>query len=235
MWVCGIIMSGGSDDGCGPLAKMGLVGEIRNLDLQLFLISYLLTRKSEGNATMAGKLRRATVCGMLLTRQYGTNALYIPRSIGLPFSSLTSGQIRGGLFASESDGKKSIEYDDFEDFMNDMAEAPASLETTNNNETESPTNSSHFIQRQQAVGIGGNSGFVYDVNALKKNLVQESVRGCKQELLSLLGDGREYSGSSDVKSQRAITAPKTRKDRDELIEERLAALVQVGPTLCFSL
>jgi hypothetical protein len=67
------------------------------------------------------------------------------------------------------------------------------------------------------------------VNALKKNLVQESVRGCKQELLSLLGDGREYSGSSDVKSQRAITAPKTRKDRDELIEERLAALVQANP------
>ena len=77
---------------------------------------------------------------------------------------------------------------------------------------------SHFIQRKADVGIGGNSGFTYDVNALKRNLVQESVRGCKQELLVLLGDGRQHSDG---------VPPRWRRDRDDLIEERLSALVQV--------
>jgi hypothetical protein len=57
------------------------------------------------------------------------------------------------------------------------------------------------------------------VNALKRNLVQESVRGCKQELLVLLGDGRQHSDK--------VLAPRWRRDRDDLIEERLSALVQV--------
>jgi hypothetical protein len=45
------------------------------------------------------------------------------------------------------------------------------------------------------------------------------VRGCKQELLVLLGDGRQYSDG--------VLAPRWRRDRDDLIEERLSALVQV--------
>lgn len=85
---------------------------------------------------------------------------------------------------------------------------------------------SHFIQGKADVGIGGNSGFTYDVNALKRNLVQESVRGCKQELLVLLGDGRQYSDG--------VLAPRWRRDRDDLIEERLSALVQVCPIYAFA-
>ena len=89
---------------------------------------------------------------------------------------------------------------------------------------------SHFIQREKAVGIGGNDGFVYDVNKLKRNLVQESVRGCKQELLVLLGDGRQVVDSKkDGKQKSNITIPKWKKDRDDLIEERLASLVQNNP------
>ena len=90
---------------------------------------------------------------------------------------------------------------------------------------------SHFIQREKAVGIGGNDGFVYDVNKLKRNLVQESVRGYKQELLVLLGDGRQRQMDSkrDGKQKNSIIVPKWKKDRDDLIEERLASLVQNNP------
>jgi hypothetical protein len=69
---------------------------------------------------------------------------------------------------------------------------------------------------------------------LKRNLVQESVRGCKQELLVLLGDGRQKAsasrGASDGKGQRVMIPPRSRRDRDDLIEERLASLVQVRRT-----
>ncbi|KAL7445130.1 hypothetical protein ACHAXM_011858 [Skeletonema potamos] len=89
---------------------------------------------------------------------------------------------------------------------------------------------SHFIQRERAVGIGGNDGFVYDVNKLKRNLVQESVRGYKQELLVLLGDGRQVVDSKKVgKQKNNMIVPKWKKDRDDLIEERLASLVQNNP------
>lgn len=90
---------------------------------------------------------------------------------------------------------------------------------------------SHFIQGKETVGIGGNAGFVYDVNALKRNLVQESVKRCKQELLLLLGDGRQ-NPSKDGDDQRTAaisSSPRWRRDRDDLIEDRLAALVQANP------
>ena len=123
-----------------------------------------------------------------------------------------------------------IDEDDFDDFLNELTEEPTSpavSEQSAKNETSSKGDSSHFIQREAAVGIGGSTGFTYDVNALKRNLVQESVRGCKQELLTLLGDGREYSSIKNTKAQRPISVPQNRRERDDLIEERLASLVQV--------
>ncbi len=104
---------------------------------------------------------------------------------------------------------------DFDAFMDE-------LDTDANNVAAEETKKnepSHFIQRKADVGIGGNSGFIYNVNSLKRNLVQESVRGCKQELLALLGDGRQHSDGA--------LAPRWRRHRDDLIEERLSALVQV--------
>lgn len=94
---------------------------------------------------------------------------------------------------------------------------------------------SHFIQGKAAIGIGGNAGFVYDVNALKRNLVQESVKGCKHELLVLLEDGRPNvaftSKFSNDENQRSAVSPRWRRDRDDLIEERLSALVQVRSSI----
>jgi len=91
---------------------------------------------------------------------------------------------------------------------------------------------SHFIQGKAAIGIGGNSGFVYNVNALKRNLVQESVKRCKGELLVLLEDGRQteaitIKSAKDRDQTAAVSSPIWRRDRDDLIEERLSALVQV--------
>ncbi|KAL7486392.1 hypothetical protein ACHAW6_011996 [Cyclotella cf. meneghiniana] len=193
---------------------------------------------------MTGQLRRAAICGLLLTSGRLTNALHIPRPFIFPCCSSISPRvpvmIGGGLlYASSADidevGPR--DDDDIEEFLNDLVTeahstsetTPKSLEESSKNETSTDPESSYFIQRQQAVGIGGNSGFVYDVNALKRNLVQESVRRCKQELLTLLGDGREYNNARDVKTQRAISVPRSRRGRDDLVEERLAALVQANP------
>lgn len=198
--------------------------------------------------TMTGQLRRAAICGLLLTSGRLTNALHIPRPFIFPCCSSISPRvpvtIGGGLlYASSADidevGPR--DDDDMEEFLNDLVTeahstsetTPKSLEESSKNETSPDPESSYFIQRQQAVGIGGNSGFVYDVNALKRNLVQESVRRCKQELLTLLGDGREYNNARDVKTQRAISVPRSRRGRDDLVEERLAALVQVRVLRCF--
>jgi hypothetical protein len=126
----------------------------------------------------------------------------------------------------------------FEELFQESISASLSYNKNDNNPVPVP---SHFIQGKETVGIGGNAGFVYDVNALKRNLVQESVKRCKQELLLLLGDGRQNNvagvsiissrdGDDDDDDQRAIaSSPRWRRDKDQLIEDRLAALVQANP------
>ncbi|KAL7549130.1 hypothetical protein ACHAWF_012398 [Thalassiosira exigua] len=121
---------------------------------------------------------------------------------------------------------------DFEEFFNELLEqsSVASNTTDNSGEEGGENVPSHFIEGKSAVGIGGNDGFVYDVNALKRNLVQESVRGCKQELLVLLGDGRQLASSkSNDDNQQPSVTPRWRRDRDDLIEDRLSSLVQANP------
>jgi len=136
---------------------------------------------------------------------------------------------------------REVESDeDFDEIIDELFQESASVSTPAANEGETDVaietekkggNSSHFIEGQTTIGIGGNDGFVYDVNALKRNLVQESVRGCKQELLVLLGDGSQdeaiaqrFKGKEEV-----VVPPRWRRDRDDLIEERLSALVQANP------
>mmetsp|Transcript_687 Transcript_687/g.1439 ORF Transcript_687/g.1439 Transcript_687/m.1439 type:complete len:321 (-) Transcript_687:52-1014(-) len=137
------------------------------------------------------------------------------------------------LFSSKSND---VDIDeDFDDFMDELLKESAAAsanEIKSEMEKKGKQNSSHFIQGETAIGIGGNDGFVYDVNALKRNLVQESVRGCKQELLALLGDGRQDEvGAKDSArdGKQNVVAPRWRRERDDLIEERLSALVQANP------
>lgn len=70
--------------------------------------------------------------------------------------------------------------------------------------------------KNEIVGIGGKTGYNYDVNKLKSNLVQKSVRQFKQELLMLL-IGSEL-GNHDMK----IIKRKS-------IEDKIAALVSANP------
>ena len=191
---------------------------------------------------MATASLQSAVVGVLLIYSK-INAFDIPRPISFHNSmSMAISGARGPqgnvLYSNAIDGDDFIgadTTDDLDEFLNELDEQPVdssqattSIEVSNKNDALSQKESSHFIQGQQAVGIGGTSGFTYDVNALKRNLVQESVRGCKQELLTLLGDGREYSNAKAVKTQRPMPVPKSRRDRDGLIEERLASLVQVS-------
>ena len=119
------------------------------------------------------------------------------------------------------------EASDRNDLSGDREEEESGASSSNTTQVLSSGTPPHFINRESTVGIGGSTGVVYDVNKLKRNLVQESVRGCKEELLLLLGSGRQ-----DVKSTTrgaSDTAPRWRRDRDDFIEERLAALVQANP------
>lgn len=69
---------------------------------------------------------------------------------------------------------------------------------------------------EKNIGIGGKDGLVYDLNKLKKNLVQEAVRQSKKELLSV------FLSVSDSQST-------TQKPWDDLIEDKIAALVDANP------
>ena len=71
------------------------------------------------------------------------------------------------------------------------------------------------IADQEIVGIGGKKGYVYDLNKLKNNLVQKSVRQFKKDLLLLL-----ISPPNNTKAE---------AKRRFQIEEKLAALISANP------
>ena len=119
------------------------------------------------------------------------------------------------------------EAGDLNDLSGDAVEGEESGASSSNTTKLLADTPPHFINRESTVGIGGSTGVVYDVNKLKRNLVQESVRGCKDELLFLLGSGRQDEKSTTRTD--SDTAPRWRRDRDDFIEERLAALVQANP------
>lgn len=182
--------------------------------------------------------RRATLLTVVVPIQsfsHTTSRLLWTPSVNPPID--VSRQRRYTFCASSTEDSTSIDEEMdvlFEELFQDSISLSLSY-AKNNNTLQVP---SHFIQGKETVGIGGNAGFVYDVNALKRNLVQESVKRCKQELLLLLGDGRQnnVAGKSisskdgdDDRTAAISSSPRWRRDRDDLIEDRLAALVQANP------
>jgi hypothetical protein len=90
------------------------------------------------------------------------------------------------------------------------------INTNNNNST--PIDKPYLtIADQEIVGIGGKQGYTYDVNKLKNNLVQKSVRQFKQDLHLLLLNIPPPNN------------PKAESKRRFQIEEKLAALVSANP------
>lgn len=90
------------------------------------------------------------------------------------------------------------------------------INTNNNNST--PIDKPYLtIADQEIVGIGGKQGYTYDVNKLKNNLVQKSVRQFKQDLHLLL---------LNIPPPNNLKAESKRRFQ---IEEKLAALVSANP------
>ena len=84
------------------------------------------------------------------------------------------------------------------------------------------------------LGIGGKGGFTYDVNKVKKNLVQESVKQFKNEILSLLQDESIYLAAksarvTDRTTGENVRVMRERQSRDEAIEDKIASLVAANP------
>lgn len=101
--------------------------------------------------------------------------------------------------------------------------------TVNNNNTITTTTatsiaSTSYIQtdKKEVVGIGGKGGIIYDVNKLKSNLVQKSIKQFKNELLQLLisppptSDINGSSGNtiSSLKSTSSSSLSKSSKKDD---------------------
>ena len=100
---------------------------------------------------------------------------------------------------------------------------------------EGPTPMSEIMQTENApLGIGGKGGFTYDVNKVKKNLVQESVKQFKHEILSLLEDDSTYISAKSARVTDRTTGKNLRvvrdlQSRDEAIEDKIASLVAANP------
>ena len=208
-------------------------------------------------------LRRLTCLSLLVVPIYSLQSTLLPPRLGHCRSTFTTRYIgintcqpgnqdihQSSLFVLYASDVETTD-DDIDAFMDELFEesVAASNSTDNTDNTvadaerkgNNNSTNSHFIEGKTAVGIGGNAGFVYDVNKLKRNLVQESVRGSKEELLILLGDGRQREDSStrnkasENRNQRVVVPPRWKRERDDLIEERLSSLVQVCVSLCFSI
>jgi len=88
-------------------------------------------------------------------------------------------------------------------------------------------------------GIGGKGGFSYDVNKLKKNLVQQAVADCKEQLWDLLEGPFTATSSSrithtnnkdnDDEETVSVMLQRQRQEQQAAIEEKFAALCQANP------
>ena len=95
--------------------------------------------------------------------------------------------------------------------------ATTNIDNDNNNDNAPIDKPYLTIAEKEVVGIGGKQGYTYDVNKLKNNLVQKSVRQFKQDLHLLL---LNISPPNN---------PKAEAKRRFQIEEKLAALVSANP------
>jgi hypothetical protein len=87
----------------------------------------------------------------------------------------------------------------------------------------------YLKQSEQVIaGIGGQGGIVYDVNKVKRNLVQETVIAYKSELLDLLGTPSSLTDeeSASIDSPIGLWPGVSLED---LIEAKISALVEVNP------
>ena len=124
-----------------------------------------------------------------------------------------------------------------------------------NKEQQQQQKSPYMVQNETVVGIGGKGGYIYDINHLKSNLVQKSIKQFKMELLKLLitpSNNKERSSTtttatttneinkhdkflpvrkSNVKNQfqKQQKQQQQRKSNRDLVDEKISALVSTNP------
>ena len=85
---------------------------------------------------------------------------------------------------------------------------------------------------QDIAGIGGQGGIVYDINKVKRNRVQETVKAYKLELLDLLGTPSTAALTAEEESYSSIDSPISLWpgiSLEDMIEAKISALVEVNP------
>ena len=104
--------------------------------------------------------------------------------------------------------------------------------TTAPAQSPSPVSSPYMIQtnNEEYVGIGGKGGYIYDVNKLKNNLVQKSIKQFKTELLQLLIDTTDDSQIKTTKSKTSMKIGATETyTKNDLIDQKISALISSNP------
>ena len=135
---------------------------------------------------------------------------------GFPFFPVQHRTCQGSIMATTM--MRNMVHSDDEESDNLIDTKTESIAASQGNDWQKLKSPPPYISqaKNEIVGIGGKTGLTYDVNKLKSNLVQKSVRQFKQELLMLL-IGSEL-GHHDIKTMK-------RKS----IEDKIAALVSANP------
>lgn len=94
-------------------------------------------------------------------------------------------------------------------------------------DTDPPPKPKPKLHEESQIGIGGKGGLTYNVNRLKRNLVQEAVRRYKSDLVAMLDSSDLTTSSSSLEYSRGWKTP----TRREIVEEKIAALVESNPVL----
>lgn len=120
---------------------------------------------------------------------------------------------------------------------NKMAALASEVNGINNDTIEENGNSTDnrtYLKKSEQIiaGIGGQGGIVYDINKIKRNRVQETVKAYKLELLDLLGTPSSAALAAEEESFSSIDSPISLWpgiSLEDMIEAKISALVEVNP------
>mmetsp|Transcript_22887 Transcript_22887/g.32260 ORF Transcript_22887/g.32260 Transcript_22887/m.32260 type:complete len:664 (-) Transcript_22887:104-2095(-) len=106
-------------------------------------------------------------------------------------------------------------------------------ETQQDQSVSTPTSSTSTSTTTTTIGIGGQGGIIYDVNKLKRNLVQEAVREYKKELLVLLAAPPPthtlHSTQQDTTNTATMQQSINTQRNNMAIEDKIRSLVESNP------
>ena len=105
--------------------------------------------------------------------------------------------------------------------------------TSSSSSSSSSSYSSPYIienNKEEIIGIGGKGGYIYDVNKLKSNLVQKSMKQFKMELLKLLITPYYYDDDNNDESSGDDTITTTNNNKRNGSNTTLGTVSSVAPS-----